>query len=116
MSIRRINIAVSKYTKEEIEVIERYHLYFRYPLAAKSFSAGLSSIYISGIVIVVWLLLNKFWVLSGLVGLNALISALMQHKLNPLFFLHDAVERKDRKDLKDEMVILDSVVKKFFLD
>ena len=112
----KIHIDESKWTKDEIDLIKNYHLYFRYPFASKSFSATASGIYVFGLVLFIWLMIHGFWIKSGLVILNSLIAMAMQSKLNPLYFLHNAVEKQHKHKFAKEMELMDSVCKKMFIN
>jgi hypothetical protein len=99
-------------SEEEKQIIQKYHLYFRYPYSAKSLSTSLSLIALSAIIWVPWLLYNHLWVQSAIVGLNYIIAQFFSTKLNIRFYLHDAVEKLGHEDHRKEMLLVDSICDK----
>ncbi len=100
------------FTEEEKIIIKRYHLYFRYPFTAKSFSTTLSLIALSGIPLSIWFLFNGLWPQAIIIGINIWISGMLSSKLNTRFFLHDAVERRGMEEFRNEMILVDSICNK----
>jgi len=95
-----------------VAVLRKYHLYFRYPFASRSFSSILSGIQLSAFIWVPWLLYNRLWIPAIFIGLNYFIAGPIAVKLNPRFFLHDAVENKGNRYFLSEMMAVDSVCEK----
>ena len=93
-------------------VLKKYHIYFYYPFTASSLSSTLSLIQITTFIIVPWLLYKHIWIQAVLIGLNWFPSALLSRILNPMFFLHNAVEKKENEMLREEMLAVDSVCEK----
>ena len=112
--LRPVNFNKIEWTEEERGIIKKYNLYFRYPFASRSFSATASGIYIFGGLLSVWLIFHSLWAYAIWAILNAFIAALMRIKLDPIFVLHDAVERRHKTYYLEEMKLLDSVSKKMF--
>jgi len=56
----------NKYTFKEVEVIERYRLFFKYPFASRIFSPMFSGIQLSVFPLVPWLLIKEIPALTGL--------------------------------------------------
>ena len=102
----------TRFNEEEQKIIEKYHLYFRYPLTAKSLSTSLSLIALLTFIFVPWLLYNHLWFQAIIIGLNYFIAGLLSSKLNIRFYLHDAVERLKQEKHRKEMVIVDSLCDK----
>lgn len=102
----------SKWTEKEIDVLRKYHLYFQFPFTSKFNSSTASAIYIFGTILVVLLLWHGYWIKAIIMAINALASALISSKLNPRFYLHDAVERQNKYQYHDEMIAVDSVCDK----
>ena len=100
------------FNEEEQKIIEKYHLYFRYPFTARSLSTSLSFISISAILFVPWLLYNYLWPQAIIIGLNYFIAQLLSTKLNIRFYLHDAVERLKKEEHRKEMMMVDSICEK----
>jgi len=100
------------FSDQEILILNRYKLFFLYPFASKSFSSLLSGIQLSAFLWVPWLVYNKIWLFALFIGLNYFIGAKLSVKLNPILFLHDAVEKKGQKEYAEEMQIVDLISKK----
>jgi hypothetical protein len=97
---------------EEKQILEKYYLYFRYPFASKSFSTTLSLISLSTIIFVPWLLYNHLWLQSIIIFFNYFLAGMLSSGLNIRFYLHDAVERLHKENLKKDMLLVDSVCNK----
>jgi len=112
----------SKYTHAEIEIIERYHVFFQYPIVSRFFSSVLSGIQLSTFILTPWFLLKGLWIQGILVGINYFIASQLAVILNPQHFLHDNIEKNRIKDqelkerFKRDMEILDSALKKMYLN
>lgn len=100
------------FTPSELKVLKKYHLYFRYPFSSKSFSSTVSGIQLSAFIFVPWLLFNKIWMQAIIIGINYFIAGKIAVKLNPRFFLHDAVDNHGAMEFTDEMNAVDSVCEK----
>ena len=100
------------FNEGEKEIIEKYHLYFKYPYTAKSLSTSLSLIALSAIIWVPWLLYNHLWLQAIIVGLNYIVAQHFSTKLNIRFYLRDAVERLKQEEHRKEMVLVDSICDK----
>lgn len=100
------------FNEEERKIIEKHHLYFRYPFTARSLSTSLSFIALSAIIFVPWLLYNHLWLQAVIIGLNYFIAQLLSTKLNIRFYLHDAVERLKKEEHRKEMMMVDSICEK----
>lgn len=124
MNLSKIKIKndANKYTQEEEKVIGRYHLFFRYPMASRSFSAMLSAIQISALILVPWLLFKELYAQAITIGLNYFIAGQFAVILNPQFFLHDNLDKNKIKDpkmklvFKEDMDNIDSALEKMYLD
>jgi hypothetical protein len=100
------------WVSEEIKILKKYHLYFCFPFASKFNSIVASAIYIFGAVLAIILLWHGYWLQAIFIAINAIASALISPKLNPRFFLHDAVERRNDYQFYEEMAIVDAVCNK----
>ena len=100
------------FSSVEIAIIQKYNLYFRYPFTAISLSTTLSFIQLSTFIWVPWLLYNHLWVPAVLIAINYFISALLSRKLNPQYFLRQAVEKKGKEHIRSEMLIVNKVCEK----
>lgn len=99
-------------TKKEVEILKKYHIYFSFPFTAKFNSSFASAIYLFGLILTIWLLWNGFWIKAVILAINAIASALISAKLNPMEFLHDAIENQNKFELREEMLTVDSVCEK----
>lgn len=94
----------NKYTPAEVRVIERYGVFFRFPLTSRGYSKLCSGIGMSAFIFVPWLLFNGLYVQAVLIGLNYFITGQLAVILNPQFFLHQEVEK--RTDLLSEAYMI----------
>lgn len=108
------------YTQGEIKMIEKYHIFFRYPTASRMLSPVFSAIQLSAFVLVPLFLYKSLWIQAVLTGVNYFIASQFAVILNPQFFLHDNVDKnkiKDQKMLekyKKDMQVIDSALKKIY--
>ena len=106
----------NKYTSKEVEVIERYKLFFQYPFASKMLSPVFSAIQLSTFVLVPWLLYKGLYINAAIIGLNYFIAPQLAVILNPQFFLHDNIDKGKIKDtlqllkFKQDMNAIDSAL------
>lgn len=109
-----------KYTNDEVEIIERYHIFFRYPMASRMLSPLFSAIQLSAFVLVPWLLLNGLFIQAILIGINYFVAQQFAVILNPQFFLHDNIDKGKIKDpiaklqFTRDMHTIDSALKKMY--
>lgn len=103
-----------KLSDAEFKALQKYHIYFRFPFASRSVSSTLSAIQLSSFIWVPWLLYNHFWWQAVFVAANYLIAAHFAFKLNPGFFLYDAVYKKGKLEFELEMKAVDSLTEKIF--
>ena len=108
----RLNTDWKKWSHKEIEIINRYRVFFCYPLASQSFSSSIASIYIFGLMLSLWLLLNGLWVQTVLVITNVFFAGGLRSRLNPVRIFHYAVEKQHKLQYLEEMNDVDSVVRK----
>lgn len=115
---------------KEFKVLQKYHIYFSYPFVSKQLSSMFSAIQLLSFVWVPWLAYNHYWWQAIFIIANYLVAAHFAFKLNPRFFLHDAVDSRKITDfppenfkeiqyhlkLEKEMIAVDSLVKKIFED
>lgn len=81
------------WTPEEIQVIRKYHLALRFPFAARGYSCYLNGIRWSSLVWVPWMLWNRLWIPAAFLAINFFLTASLCFRLDPFFFLCDAVSR-----------------------
>lgn len=96
----------------ENEILEKYHLYFKYPLTSKALSSTSSLVVLLSYILIAWFLWNQLWALAILVLINILLSGNISTKLNPRLFLHTEVEKRNNLELMDEMLTVDSICEK----
>ena len=75
---------------EEVAVVKKYHLFFKFPMASSDFSAACSIIQLSSFIWVPWLLYQGLWPNAISIGANSFIAAYFATKLNPRMFLSRA--------------------------
>jgi uncharacterized membrane protein YfcA len=116
----KLNNKNLKYSIKEAEVIERYHIFFRYPFISRILSQIFSGIQLSTFVLVPWLLFNQLFLQAFLIGLNYFIAVNLSVTLNPQLFLHDNIDKKKIKDkahiteFTEDMLAIDSALKKMY--
>lgn len=99
-------------TDDERLVAKKYSLYFKYPYTAKLYSSNLSLIGIIGLILIPWLLFHSLWIPTAFFVINYFIAQKLSVKLNPRFYLHDAVERNNQLEHTLEMHLVDSICNK----
>jgi hypothetical protein len=112
----------NKYTLKEVEVVERYRLFFQYSFASKILSPIFSAIQLSVFILVPWLLYRGLFVNAIIIGINYFVAGQLAVILNPQFFLHDNVDKGKIKDplqllkYKQDMEAIDSALEKMYLN
>ena len=81
------------WSPDQIEVMKKYHLAIRFPFGSKDFSCYLNGIRWSSLIWVPWLLWNHLWIPAGFLAINFFLTASLSVRLDPFFFLSDAVNR-----------------------
>lgn len=110
----------NKYTPKEVEVIEHYRLFFKYPFASRIFSPMFSGIQLAVFPLVPWLLIKGLFVQAILIGLNYFVASQLAVILNPRFFLHDNIDKGKIKDpvfkvrFTEDMNVIDSALEKMY--
>ena len=102
----------SDWTSKEIEIIKKYHQSLRNPFVAGKLSGLLNGFRLSVIFWVPWLLWNELWIPVGFLLANFFVTASLSVRLNPIFFLEDAVP-KGQKQFSNELSLLREVAEKF---
>lgn len=97
---------------DELAALNKYHLYFRFPFASRQYSTAISGVQLSTFIWVPWLLYNSLWVLAIIIGFNYFLTSIIAPRLNPRFYLHDAVESRGMSQYLPEMEAVDSVCEK----
>lgn len=81
------------FTPDEVAVIKKYSLLFRFPFASRESSGALSMIGLSSFLWVPWLAYNGLWVLAAIVVLNYFVVGPLSAKLSPSVFLNKAASQ-----------------------
>jgi hypothetical protein len=100
------------WSEKETQMLNKYHVYFLYPFASKFNSSFASAVYLFGSILVLWLLWNGLWIKVVIMVINVIASSFISVKLNPRFFLHEAVERKHKTEFYDDMITVDNICEK----
>jgi len=110
--LRRPAVPNVTWSDGELAAIRKYQVYFTFPFASREFSSVASGVQMTTLFWSPWLLYKGHWILAVIVGVNYFVAGSLSMKLNPRFFLHEAVDK--RRDLRylDEMVAVDSVCEK----
>lgn len=110
----------NKYTPKEVEIIERYRLFFQYPFASRIFSPAFSAIQLAVFPLVPWLLIKGLFIQAVVIGLNYFIATQLAVTLNPQFFLHDNLDKGKIKkpeyiaQFTEDMNAIDSALEKMY--
>ena len=99
------------WTLDEIDVMRKYHLAIRFPFGARDFSCYLNGIRWSSLIWVPWLLWNHLWIPAGFLTINFFLTASLSLRLDPFFFLSDAVNR-GQYQFAEELDTLQAIQKK----
>jgi hypothetical protein len=116
----QVNNDNNKYTLNEIKMIERYRLFFRYPFASRIFSPVFSGIQLAVFPLVPWLLIKGLYIQAVIIGLNYFVATQLAVILNPQFFLHDNLDKGKIKkpeqviQLTEDMNTIDSAINKMY--
>jgi len=108
----------NKYTPKEVEVIERYRLFFQYPFASRTFSPAFSAIQLAVFPLVPWFLIKGLFIQAIVIGINYFIASQLAVILNPQFFLHDNLDKGKIKkpelvaQFTEDMNAIDSALEK----
>lgn len=81
-----------KFSKQEIEIIQKYHIALRFSFAAKEMSVFLNGFRWAGIPWFFLFLFHHVWVGAIIVASLFFITASISVRLDPVFFLSQAVE------------------------
>lgn len=108
----KVKLNLNTFSDKEKEVIKKYPIFFKYTFAARSTSAIASGIYLLGVILIIFLLLKGMWIYAILMAINTVLAMLIQSKLNPQHFLHEAVEKRKKSEFQNEMIAVDSAIKK----
>lgn len=112
----------NKYSIKEIEMIKRYRLFFKYPVACRILSPIFSGIQLSAYILVPWLLIKGLYIQALIIGLNYFVATQLAVILNPQFFLHDNLDKGKIKDPEllvqytFDMNAIDSALEKMYLN
>jgi len=110
----------NKYTQKEVELIEKYRLFFQYPFFCRSLSRVFSATQLSAFILVPLFLINSLIPQAIIIGINYFIASQFAVILNPQFFLHDNIDKRRVKDPKliarytENMLAIDSALKKMY--
>ena len=100
----------SKWSAHEIAIIRKYHPFLRFPFGARILSNQLNGFRWIGLLFLTpWLLWNHMWIAAAIVVISFVITASISVRLDPLFFLGDAVNRCDQTQFASELALLKQV-------
>lgn len=111
----------NKYTPHEVEMIEKYRIFFKYPFLSRNLSPIFSGIQLAIFPLVPWFLIKGLYIQAVIIGLNYFVATQLVVILNPQFFLHDNLDKGKIKDLiqevrfRKDMEAIDSALKKMYL-
>jgi len=100
-----------KWSSEEINIINKYHVALKFPFGAKDMSAHLNGFRWSGILWLFLFLLNQMWLSAAFVVVAFFVTASISVRLDPFFFLGQSV-KSGNKTLSHELFLLQQVANK----
>lgn len=98
---------------DEVSVVKKYHLYFKFPFASRQFSGAISFVQILSFVWVPWLLYKGYWLTGVIIGINYFIAGSLAMQLNPRLFLQRATGAATLIAI-NELQAIDSAKEKLF--
>jgi hypothetical protein len=96
----------------EFELLKKYHMFFRYPMAARQFSSISSFMQMFSFIISVWFVYKKLFVLAAICFINIFILSKIAKILNPLFFLRFGQDPVDNPEKLILSTAIDEMLKK----
>ena len=100
-----------RWNREEIELIRKYHVALRFPFGAREMSNILNGFRFTAFLWVPWLLWNQMWGFAVFFVLNFLFTGSLAVRLDPFYFLSDAVNR-GKYQFASELSLLEEVAEK----
>jgi len=112
----------NKYTEQEIQAIEKYHIFFRSPVISRSLSAMFSGFQLAVFVLTPYLIYRGYLIPAIIIAISYFISPQFSVTLDPQFFLHDNLDKGKIKEghkfygkFKEEITSIDSALGKMYL-
>ena len=104
-----------KWSTEELEALEKYHLAFRFPFAIRTITSSFSAITITTFIWVPWLLYKHLWIPGIAVGINCvfLLTYFQIRCSDPRPYLEKVVNAGNFK-YYDELEAVNSIYEKLF--
>ena len=97
---------------EELRIIKEYHLAIRYSYGAKIFSIILNGFRFTIFIWVPLLLINSFWIPAIILVINFFFTGSLAVRLDPIFYLKDAV-KKGKMKYYYELSLIQQVMNKY---
>lgn len=108
----------TRFTAEEVEVIERYHLFFRYRMLSRYLSAAFSGMQLLTFLIVPFLLFKTQYIQAAIIAASYYFAGKLSALLNPKHFIAAKIRNAGEKNaayailLMCEMDTIDAVLDK----
>jgi len=99
-------------TPDEVSVVKKYHLFFKFPFASREFSGALSAVQLSSFIWVPWLLYSGLWLTAIAIGFNYFIAGWLAMQLNPRLFLQRGANGPAAVFAITELHAIDSALEK----
>src|SRR3989344_404072 len=94
----KVNNKNNKWTDQEVKVIEKYNLFFQYPVACRILSTLFSGFQLAVFLLTPYLIYRGLWIPAIIIGVSYFISPQFSVTLNPQFFLHDNLDKGKFKE------------------
>ena len=117
----QVNNKNSKYTIDEVDIIEKYHLFFQFPVIARMLSKTFSAIQLSSFIFVPYMLFSGYWIQALIVLVQYFVVPQFAVTLNPQHFLTDNLsnnrikDQKYRRRFEVDLEVLNSALEKMYL-
>lgn len=111
----------NKYTNEEIRIIEKWPLFFQYPMASRSFSSFFSGVQVLSFIFIPFMLIKGYWPQMIVGILQYFIAPQFAVPLNPQHFLRDNLTKGRIKnheykiEFEKDYKVLESALDKMYL-
>lgn len=100
------------FNPDEVAVVKKYHIFFKFPFASRELSGAISGIQLSSFIWVPWLFYNGLWITAIAVAINYFIAGWFAMQLNPRLFLQQGLNGPAAFMIIDEFQAVESAFEK----
>ena len=102
-------------TPEEIRILKKYKLYFKFRKGSQKYSYAITIAYIVGILLTVMAIDNNYYFIGGALALATTASFFNSQKISPASDIYRLSEFCNTNKLAGELIIIESICKKIDL-